>query len=86
MYRVSISKAVSKQIESLPSATALKLVRKLMDLASNPRPSGCVKLIGEETLRRVRQGDYRAIYEIDDDSREVKVTKVRNRRESYRKR
>lgn len=48
MYRVSISKAVSKQIESLPSDTALKLVRKLMDLAGNPRPSGCVKLIGEE--------------------------------------
>jgi mRNA interferase RelE/StbE len=86
MYRVSISKAVSKQIELLPSVTALKLVRKLMDLASNPRPSGCVKLIGEEKLWRIRQGDFRAVYEIDDESREVKVTKVSNRRETYRKR
>ncbi len=84
MYRVNISKAVSKQIESLPPAVALKLVQKLMSLAENPRPAGCKKLVGEAKLWRIRQGDYRAVYEINDSSREVKVTLVRHRRESYR--
>ena len=84
MYRVSISKAVSKQIESLPIATALKLVEKLMSLSNDPRPTGSKKLIGEEKLWRVRQGDYRAVYEIDDMRKEIKITQVRHRRDIYR--
>lgn len=54
-------------------------------LEENPRPSGCVKLAGDENLYRIRVGDYRIVYEIRDSVLIVTIIKVRHRREVYRK-
>jgi len=84
MYRVSISKTVSKQIESFPSGAGLKIVDRIRSLGENPRPHGCEKLSGEENLWRVRSGDYRIVYAVFDKTKEVKITVVKHRREVYR--
>lgn len=54
-------------------------------MADNPRPPSCKKLAGEESLCRVRTGDYRIIYELRDASLLVLVVKVRHRRDIYRR-
>lgn len=54
------------------------------DLANDPRPTGCVKLAGEEALYRVRVGDYRILYQIHDRALLVVVIEIGHRREIYR--
>jgi len=53
-------------------------------LAENPKPPGCRKLIGAENDWRIRVGDYRLIYEIDDAALVVRIWRIRHRREVYR--
>jgi mRNA interferase RelE/StbE len=60
-----------------------RMVAKIQTLASNPRPVGAEKLSGEDKYR-LRQGDYRILYEIVDDELVVTVVKVGNRRDVYR--
>jgi mRNA interferase RelE/StbE len=60
-----------------------RLVRLVRPLASNPRPNGCEKLSGADKYR-IRQGDYRILYEIDDTMRLVTIVKLGKRREVYR--
>jgi mRNA interferase RelE/StbE len=61
-----------------------RIVEALQKLARNPHPTGCRKLAGTENDWRIRVGDYRVIYEIADAVREVRVHRVRHRREVYR--
>ncbi|MGH9787895.1 MAG: type II toxin-antitoxin system RelE family toxin, partial [Candidatus Acidiferrales bacterium] len=56
---------------------------RIQSLVENPRPAGCKKLIGQVGYR-VRQGDYRILYEVDDAHRTVTIVKVRHRRDVYR--
>jgi len=57
---------------------------RVQALASNPRPEGCEKLSGQHNLYRVRQGDYRILYTVDDHALLVVAYKIRHRREVYR--
>jgi mRNA interferase RelE/StbE len=61
-----------------------RVAAALRILADNPRPAGCRKLTGSDRDWRVRVGDYRIVYEIDDENREVRVMRIRHRREAYR--
>jgi mRNA interferase RelE/StbE len=58
-------------------------VPKIEGLAANPRPSGCRKLRGYKDLWRIRIGDYRVVYIIDDDRKTVSVTRIAHRRDVY---
>jgi mRNA interferase RelE/StbE len=60
-----------------------RLIPRLEDLASNPRPSGCKKLRGGDGEWRIRAGDYRVVYTIDDAKLLVEVTRIRHRSEVY---
>ncbi len=51
----------------------------------NPRPTGCKKLVGGDKQWRLRIGEYRVVYEIDDQAKTVDVTRITHRREVYRK-
>ena len=64
--------------------SSLRIIRVLEALADNPRPHGCTKLEGASRLWRLRVGNYRVVYEIDDTARTVDVTIIRHRREAYR--
>jgi mRNA interferase RelE/StbE len=60
-----------------------RVVSRLEALAQTPRPTGCKKLRGGDNEWRIRVGDYRAVYEIDDTAQTVDVTRIAHRREVY---
>lgn len=82
-YRILIKGDAEKEIRALPKSDLKRVVRKIQSLSENPRPEGCEKLKGEEGYR-IRQGDYRAIYLIDDSEKTIRVIRVGHRREVYR--
>jgi mRNA interferase RelE/StbE len=84
MYRVLLERAAEKDLKSLSSKLHNQVIATLQRLAKNPRPSGCRKLTGADNDWRVRVGDYRIVYEIDDTDQNVRVNRVRHRREVYR--
>ena len=82
-YSLRIKKSAEKELRAVPKADLARLVHRMQALASNPRPHGCEKLSGEDKYR-VRQGDWRAVYSIDDAARVVEIVKIGHRREVYR--
>ncbi len=84
MYRVFLERAAEKQLKQLSAKLHDRVIVAVQALAKNPRPPGCRKLAGTDNDWRIRVGDYRIVYEIDDASREVRVNRVRHRREVYR--
>ncbi len=82
-YKLVIRRSAAKDIEALPTKDRRRVVARIQGLATDPRPAGCEKLSGEEKYR-VRQGDYRILYEIVDHELIVTVVKVGNRRDVYR--
>jgi mRNA interferase RelE/StbE len=82
-YSILIKRSAAREIDALPAKDRRRVVSKIESLAHNPRPPGCEKLSGEEKYR-LRQGDYRILYEIVDSDLIVTVVKVGNRRDVYR--
>jgi mRNA interferase RelE/StbE len=82
-YELQIKPSAVKEIEKLPRKDRPKIVQKIRMLAADPRPHGCEKLSAEEKYR-VRQGDYRVVYSVDDNKRQVFVVKIGHRKEVYR--
>lgn len=83
-YDVTFARSARKELQALSRALQERLFRRIEALANNPRPAGCRKLEGAEDLWRIRIGDYRVIYSIDDARRHVDVSAVRHRSEAYR--
>ena len=82
-YAVEVKPAARKELEALPDSVLLRVVRKLESLGHTPRPAGCKKLKGYEDHWRVRVGDWRVLYIIDDTAPLVSVTRIAHRREVY---
>lgn len=83
-YSILLTRSAAKELEGVPAKDRQRIVRRIATLAENPRPIGAEKLSGEDKYR-IRQGDYRVLYEIDDDLFIVVVVRVGNRREIYRR-
>lgn len=85
IYRVLLRPAAQKFLRKLrDKALGARLVASMRDLADNPRPPGGEKLTGPEEFYRVRVGDYRIVYEIQDEVLLVLVIRIGHRREIYR--
>ena len=82
-YQITFSRPARKELESLSVEVNNRIFPKIVALASDPRPDGCRKLVGEENLWRIRVGDYRIIYSIDDDIRTLDIITVRHRSKAY---
>ena len=82
-YRVIFVKSIAKRLKKLPSTDLVKVIKKAESLGENPYPSGCKKLRGSESLWRVRMGNYRIIYFVEEEIKVVKVTKVGHRKDIY---
>ena len=82
-YRLLIKRSAVKELEALPAKDRRRIVPRIEGLASEPRPHGCEKLSGLEQYR-VRQGDYRVVYGVDDEARVVIVVKIGHRRDLSR--
>ena len=83
-YRVILPKRVQKELDRLPSVIHDRIIATATKLEENPRPSGCLKLGGRNAWR-IRVGEYRIIYEIDDAKQLVVVTTIAHRKEVYRR-
>lgn len=83
-YRVEVQSSAQRDLDRLSGSLFERIAEKLQALTTEPRPAGSQKLTGVKAYR-VRVGDYRIIYNVNDDERRVIVTRVRHRREVYRK-
>jgi mRNA interferase RelE/StbE len=84
-YRITVSAKAEKEMMRLPLQERKKLANKIDLLSQDPRPSGSLKMHGRsEALWRIRSGNYRILYAIDDEVRIVDIRKVGHRREVYR--
>lgn len=83
MYELRLARSARKELESLPDAVLARVARELDALPANPRPRGCKKLRGASDLWRVRVGDYRIIYHVDDRARLIEVRAIRDRKDAY---
>lgn len=79
LYEVLLRRRAEKQLDRVPYADHPRIVKAMLALRDTPRPPGCRKLL--EDIYRIRVGNYRVIYKIDDERKEVVVGKVARRRE-----
>lgn len=82
-YSLLIKPSATKELEDLPLEDRRRVARRMTGLADQPRPPGHERLTGRE-LYRVRQGDYRILYEVSDRERTVTVIRIGHRRDVYR--
>ena len=83
-YKVTVSKVAQRQWHRLPANTQARIGKALLALEEDPRPTGVVKLKGAANRWRIRVGNYRVIYRIDDDGALVVALVIAHRREAYR--
>ena len=84
VYEVLIERSAERDLKSLPTVIYNRIVPRIRALADTPRPAGCHKLAGSKNDWRIRLGDYRIVYEVDDARKLVKIFRVKHRREVYR--
>lgn len=84
IYAVLISSAAQRSIAAIPKPVRVRIDRAILGLAQDPRPHGCVKLTGTSNGWRIRVGDWRILYTIDDNRLTVLVVDAGHRREVYR--
>ncbi|MGE4537872.1 MAG: type II toxin-antitoxin system RelE/ParE family toxin [Desulfovibrio sp.] len=85
-YRIELTPAAGRDFKKLPGAAAKRLAPRIDALAQEPRPAGVLPMTGMHGYYRLRVGDYRIIYKIEDERLVVLVIRVANRREAYRER
>ncbi len=83
-YILTFARSARRELERLDATVIARVLPKIEALVDEPRPSGCRKLRGSKNLWRIRIGDYRVIYEVDDAVRTVDIVAVRHRSEAYR--
>jgi mRNA interferase RelE/StbE len=82
-YRIVFKQSVAKDLRPIPKKDVQRILKRINGLADDPRPVGVEKLGGDEKYR-IRQGNYRILYVIEDDIITVTIVKVGHRRDVYR--
>ena len=82
-YDVFLKPSAEMDLRRLPTPTVQRVLPRIAALSGDPRPHGVVKLTGAERLYRIRLGDYRIVYEIEDEDGRVTVYYVRHRSQAY---
>ena len=83
-YQVIVDKKVYKELDRIPVNDAEKISQLILNLADNSRPPGCKKLEMKMSLYRMRQGEYRIIYTIDDKEKIINVVDAGHRKDIYK--
>jgi mRNA interferase RelE/StbE len=82
-YEIIFARSARKELQAFSRSVARRILEKVEQLSSNPRPSGCKKLRGHSSLWRIRVGEYRIIYSINDKDLVIDISVVRHRSEAY---
>lgn len=83
-YQIVFKSSAAKEFRKLPLSIKKRIQDATNQLADDSRPSGVVKLKGNDSLFRIRVGEYRIVYKIDDANQKLSITRVRHRRDVYR--
>lgn len=83
MYQIDLRRRAQRGLDRLPTSDARVILNAVQKLADNPRPRGVEKLRSGGGWWRIRQGDYRVIYDIDDERKTVTILYIGHRREIY---
>jgi mRNA interferase RelE/StbE len=83
VYKVAIAASAKRELFDLATDAIERILPKIRELANDPRPSGCKKLRGFRGLWRIRVGDYRVVYTVNDPAKTVDVTRIAHRRDVY---
>ena len=83
-YAIIFARSARKELEKLDHGIAIRIVRRTEDLLADPRPAGCKKLSGQNSLWRIRIGDYRVVYSINDATRVINISIIRHRSNIYK--
>jgi mRNA interferase RelE/StbE len=86
LCRVEYERTAAKELARLPRQVAARIVEAIELLAANPRPPGCRKMAGTANGYRIRVGDYRVLYAIEDDVLVIVVVRIAKREVVYRRR
>ena len=84
-YTVEFAPRAARDFRCLDRAAQQRLRGQIDRLAENPRPRGCEKLVGGDSLYRIRVGDYRIVYQVRDRVLVVLVVRIGHRRDVYRR-
>ncbi len=84
MYEIYIESAGQRDLKRLSPLDLTRVIAAIKALADNPRPKSARKIIGSQNDWRIRIGKLRAIYEIDDRRKQVRIMRIRHRKEVYR--
>ena len=83
-YEITFARSARRELEALEAQLVARTWARIQALRGQPRPPGCRKVQGEEAVWRIRVGDYRVLYEINDAARIIDIVAVRHRRDAYR--
>ncbi len=84
MYRIEVARSALKSLARIPQPYQRRIRDRIRTLATNPRPPGVKKLRGDLDYYRIRIGDYRVLYTVNDEERVVRIAVIAHRREAYR--
>jgi mRNA interferase RelE/StbE len=84
MYKIKIKKTALKELDNLPDSTYLKIDEVILSLKENPFPYPQSKKLKGENNRRLRLGDYRVVYTVDEKEKIITVFHIRHRKDAYR--
>lgn len=82
-FKVKLKKSARKELENLPQKELPKILQLILDLEDDPRPYGCKKLKAYDNLWRIRSGNYRIIYTIQDNELIIEVLQIVHRKDAY---
>jgi len=83
-YKVLLKKSVEKDLRKIDSARIPRIISVIQDLAKDPAPPGYRKLVGSTRTFRIRIGDYRVLYLVDEPRKEIEIQAVKHRKDAYR--
>lgn len=84
-YAIELKRTAARELESLDSRLGRRILASIESLGSQARPRGSRKLVGSENSYRLRVGQYRVLYQIDDEEKLISVVAIGHRREVYRR-
>ena len=84
-YEVEFEPQVAKELRDMQRGDLERVMDRIRGLANDPRPPGSEKLVGMANAWRIRSGNYRVVYTVDDSAQVVTITRVGHRREVYRR-
>lgn len=82
-YRVLVKPSAQKDLDALPETEVIKIISKISNLENEPRPVGVQKLHDQDGYR-IRSGNYRRLFEVNDPSKTVFIYRIKHRKEVYR--